>query len=159
MREVSVYGLIVRKKTSRISVIIVISAMLGLGLNILFIPIWDAMGAAIATLIAQFFYWWLLHFIAQKTYFIPYETRKIIVLFLTGALLSYAGMLVNDAALLPRLFVKLLFLASFPVLLYFLDFYEEAEIRAIRGFSKKWSDLRHFRENIRSLRNIQDEFN
>lgn len=159
MREVSVYGLLVRKKTNRISIIIIVSAVLGLGLNILLIPVWDAMGAAIATLIAQFFYWWLLHYTAQKTYFIPYENRKVIVLFIAGALLSYAGMLVNDAALLPRLFVKLLFLASFPVILYFFDFYEEAELRAIKGFAKKWSDLRNLRENIRSLRNIQDEFN
>jgi O-antigen/teichoic acid export membrane protein len=157
MREVSVYGLIVRKKTSRISLIIVASAILGLGLNLLFIPVWQAMGAALATFIAQFIYWWLLHFIAQKTYFIPYENRKIIILFLTGALLSFSGMLVNDAGLLPRLLLKALFLASYPVILYVLGFYEIAEIEAIKGFARKWSVPGKFRENIRSLRNIQDD--
>jgi O-antigen/teichoic acid export membrane protein len=159
MREVSVYGLIVRKKTSRISFIIMVSAVFGLALNILFIPMWQAMGAALATLIAQLFYWWLLHFMAQKTYFIPYENRKIIIMFLTGALLSFSGMLVNDADLLPRLIFKVLFLASFPVILYFLGFYEKPEIDAIKGFARKWSRPGKFRENIRSLRNIQDELN
>jgi O-antigen/teichoic acid export membrane protein len=159
MREVSVYGLIVRKKTSRISLIIVASAIFGLALNILFIPMWQAMGAAVATLIAQLFYWWLLHFTAQKTYFIPYENRKIVVMFITGALLSFSGMLVNDAGLLTRLLLKFVFLASFPVILYFLDFYEKAEIEVFKGFAKKWSAPGKFRENLRSLRNIQDELN
>jgi O-antigen/teichoic acid export membrane protein len=159
MREVSIYGLIVKKKTSRISIIIFTSAIFGLALNILFIPMWQAMGAALATLIAQLFYWSLLHFTAQRTYFIPYENRKIVIMFFTGALLSFSGMLVNDASLLPRILLKLVFLASFPVILYFLDFYEKAEIEAIKGFARKWSVPGKFRENLRSLINIQDELN
>lgn len=157
MREVSIYGLIAAKKTSRISIIVFVSATLNVLLNILFVPVWNAFGSAIATLLSQFFYWLLLHIIAQKTYRIPYENKKIFLIFLTGTLLSLAGLLLNDLDLFPRLLIKLLLLGSFPVILYFLDFYEPVELNVIKGFARKWSDIRKFRENLRSLKDIKDD--
>jgi len=158
LREVSVYGLIATKKTQKISLIVTISAIVNILLNLLLIPIWNAMGAAISTLIAQFFYWWLMHFIAQKAFFVPYENGKLFRLFIVGTALSFTGYLLDDMELIPRLLVKLLCLASFPAILYVLNFYEPAEVQAIRGFYKKWSRLTKLGENIRSLKNIKDEF-
>lgn len=158
MREVSVYGLIVTKKMQKISFIVVISTVLNLLLNLWLIPIWNAMGAALATFISQFFYWLMMHSIAQKAYFIPYENRKIILMFITGSVLSFTGLLMNDIDLIPRLLIKLVCLAVFPVILYIFNFYEQAELNAIRGFINKWSKPGKLRENLRSLKNIKDDF-
>ncbi len=156
MREVSIYGLIVTKKTKKISIIIIISTVLNLVLNLLLIPIWNAMGAALATLISQFFYMLMMQYIAQKSYYIPYENYKIALIFITGAVLSFTGMLLNDMNLLPRLMIKLGCLASFPLILYIFNFYEIIELQAIKGFIKKWANPGKLGDNLRSLKNIKN---
>ena len=158
LREVSVYGLIVAKKTHKIGLIVTISAVFNIVANLLLIPLWNAMGAAIATLMSQFLYWGLMHFIAQRIYFIPYENRKLLILFLTGTALSFAGFLMEDLDLIIRLLIKFLCLAAFPIILYVFNFYEPAELQAIQGFYKKWSRLTNLGENLKSLKNIKDEF-
>lgn len=157
MREVSIYGLIVTKKTKKISLIIVISTVLNLLLNVLLIPKWNAMGAALATLISQFFYMLMMQYIAQRAFYIPYENNKIVLIFITGAVLSFAGMLLNDMSLLPRLIIKLLCFASFPVILYIFNFYEIIELQAIKGFLKKWANPGRLGDNMRSLKKINNE--
>ncbi len=156
MREVSIYGLIVTKKTSKISLIVIVSSILNLALNLLFIPVWNAMGAAFATLISQFFYWGVMHYTAQKAYFIPYENRKLIMILASGTVLSLAGLLLNDIIIIPRLLIKICMLMSFPFILFFLNFYEPVELQSIKGFARKWSDLRRFGENLRSIRGIKE---
>ncbi|MBP1666017.1 MAG: polysaccharide biosynthesis protein, partial [Bacteroidetes bacterium] len=158
MREISIYGLIATKKTQKISIIVILSTVLNLLLNIWLIPVWNAMGAALATLISQFFYWLAMHFLAQKAYYIPFENSKILLIFFTGSILSFAGLLLNEVDLVPRLLIKLLCLAAFPTVLYLFNFYEPVELKAIRGFIIKWSNLKRMGENIRSLKSIKNDF-
>ena len=158
MREISIYGLIATKKTQKISIIVILSTVLNLLLNIWLIPVWNAMGAALATLISQFFYWLAMHFLAQKAYYIPFENSKILLIFFTGSILSFAGLLLNELDLVPRLLIKLLCLAAFPTVLYLFNFYEPVELKAIRGFIIKWSNLKRMGENIRSLKSIKNDF-
>jgi O-antigen/teichoic acid export membrane protein len=158
MREVSVYSLIATKKTQKISFIVIIAAVLNILLNLWLVPIWNAAGAALAAFLSQLFYWSLMHFVAQKAYFIPYENTKMLMIFITGSLLSFAGLLLNDLGLLPRVLIKLLCLAAFPAVLYVLKFYEPVELQVIKGFIIKWSNLRRLRENLKSLKDIKDDF-
>jgi O-antigen/teichoic acid export membrane protein len=158
MREVSVYSLIATKKTQKISFIVIIAAVLNILLNLWLVPIWNAAGAALAAFLSQLFYWSLMHFVAQKAYFIPYENTKMLMIFITGSLLSFAGLLLNDLDLLPRVLIKLLCLAAFPAVLYVLKFYEPVELQVIKGFIIKWSNLRRLRENLKSLKDIKDDF-
>lgn len=158
MREVSIYGLIVTKRTHKISIIVTIATILNLILNLWLIPIWNAMGAAIATLISQMFYWSIIHYVAQKEYFIPYEGRKILMIFVTGTILSFAGLLLINMGLITRLLIKSACLLSFPLILYFIKFYEDVELKAIKGFIVKWSNLGNLRGNIKSLNTISDDF-
>jgi O-antigen/teichoic acid export membrane protein len=85
MRETSSYGLLINKKTGIVGINVVISCVLNILLNILLIPIWNIVGAAIATALTQLIYWWLNYYFSQKEYFIPYEKRKIVIMFLTLA--------------------------------------------------------------------------
>ncbi len=153
MRETSTYGLIIKKKTGIVGFIVVVSSVLNIILNIILIPRWNITGAAIATIITQFFYWLLNYYFSQKEYYIPYELKKVSLIFLCGGILSFAGLLINDMQVVSRLVIKTACVISFPIILYLFNFYEPVELQAIKGFISKWSDLRNLRNNIISLIN------
>jgi len=157
MRETTSYGLLIKKNSRAMGINVVISALLNIALNILLIPLWNIYGTAVATLVTQIFYWRLNYHFSQKEYFIPYEQRKVILMFTTGAILSFAGLLFNEINVVPRILLKALCTAGFPFILYFLDFYEPVELQAIKGFARKWSDIRKLGENLRSLKDTEEE--
>ena len=156
MKDVAIYGLHVVKKTRIIGIIVVFSTLLGLGLNFLLIPLWDITGAAIATLLTQFIFFMICYNYSQKAFFVPYEVRKIFVLVLTGAVLSFSCLFLNKLGLFPRLILKSLFLFSFPFILYLFRFYEPIELQSIKGFIAKWSDLKKLSTNLKTLKGISD---
>ena len=156
MKDVTIYGLHVVKKTRIIGIIVVFSTLSGLGLNFLLIPLWDITGAAIATLLTQFIFFMICYYYSQKAFFVPYEVRKIFVLLLTGAVLSFSCLFLNKLGLFPRLILKSLFLFSFPFILYLFRFYEPIELQSIKGFIAKWSDLKKLSTNLKTLKGISD---
>jgi O-antigen/teichoic acid export membrane protein len=157
MKEVTVYGLHIAKKTNIIGIIVVFTSILSLALNFLLIPIWDITGASIATLIGQFIYWFSCYYFSQKVFYVPYEIRKITKMFIVGAALSFSSLLINGMDLLPRLIIKTVSLLSFPFILYLFRFYEPIELQSIRGIITKWSKIKNFRYNLNSLKGISDE--
>lgn len=156
MKEVTVYGLHIAKKTRIIGIIVVFSTVMSLVLNILLIPVWDIAGAAIATLVSQFIYWFACFYFSQKVFYVPYEIRKILVMLFVGAVLSFSGLLLNGMDLLPRMAIKTISFISFPFILYLFRFYEPVELQAIRGFFIKWRDLKNLKNNLNSLKGISD---
>ncbi len=72
-------------------------------------------------------------------------------MFLTGALLSFAGLFINDMQLVPRLIIKIACVSGFPFILYLFHFYEPVELKIINGFIVKWVNLRNLRQNLKSL--------
>lgn len=158
LKDFSVYGLHFAKKTKVIGSIVVFSTIVSLICNIIFIPLWGITGAALATLISQIIYWVACYHFAQKAYFIPYELRKIFIMLFWGAILSFSSLLLNNLDLLPRLLIKASCFLSFPVVLYFSNFYEPIELQVLRGFVAKWSNLGKFRENLISLKKIKEEY-
>ena len=114
MKEVTVYGLHIAKKTRIIGIIVVFSTVMSLVLNILLIPVWDIAGAAIATLVSQFIYWYACFYFSQKVFYVPYEIRKIVIMLFVGAILSFSGLLMNGMDLLPRLAIKTICFISYP---------------------------------------------
>ena len=89
MKEITVYGLHIAKKTRIIGIIVVLATITSLALNMLLIPVWNITGAAIATLLSQFVYWYACYYYSQKVFYIPYEIRKISLLLIIGAILSF----------------------------------------------------------------------
>jgi O-antigen/teichoic acid export membrane protein len=157
MRDVTVYGLHLTKKTRIIGIIVFFTTLISIILNLILIPVWDITGAAIATLLSQFVYWLVCYYFSQKAFFVPYEIRKITVLFLTGAVISFSCLLINGMNLLPRILIKTGCFISFPFILYLFNFYEPVELQAIRGFFIKWSNIKNLRNNLNSLKGITDE--
>jgi O-antigen/teichoic acid export membrane protein len=157
LKDVITWGLFISKKTKIIGTIVFFAGIITLAMNLVLVPLLGMTGAALATLLAQAVYWYLIHYFSQKWYYIPYEYGKIFIILAVGAGLSFTGLLMNDLSLILRLFLKTGLTLSFPFILYLLNFYESAELRALKGIARKWSDLKNFRENVRSLKRIQDE--
>jgi len=140
LRDISLTGLHITKKTKIIGGLISIMALVNLGLNILLIPFWRSLGAAIATLIAQIIFFGAVYRIAQKAYPIPYEIVKIGKMIFTGLLLYLVAQFTNDLNLLIRIVAKHILILFFPVLLYFLNFYEPVELERLKGY---WLICKH----------------
>jgi len=157
MRETTGIGLTIKKRTGIIGIIVVFSSIINILLNILLIPRFNIFGAATAAILTNILYWLGCYYFSQKAFFIPYELSKLTIIFITGALLSFSGLLLSDMELLPRLLLKTLILISFPFILYFLRFYEPAELQSIKGFFTKWSNLKNLGENLRSVKKIGDD--
>jgi O-antigen/teichoic acid export membrane protein len=157
MKEVTVYGLHIVKKTKIIGIIVVFTSVLSLGLNLLLIPLWSITGSAIATLLSQFIYWYACYYYSQKVFYVPYEIRKIALMFITGTILSFSCLFLNSMDLLPRMALKIICVVSFPFILYLFNFYEPVELQAIRGFFTKWAKIRNLKSNLNSLKGIADE--
>ncbi len=158
MKEVTVYGLHIAKKTRIIGIIVIFSTILSLALNILLIPLLDITGAALATLLSQFAYWYACYYYSRKEYFVPYEMSKILIMLITGAVLSFAGLLLNNMSLIPRLLIKTGIFVSFPFILSLFKFYEPIELQVIKGFITKWSNLKNLKANLNTLRGMKDDF-
>jgi len=158
MKEVTVYGLHIAKKTNIIGIIVAGVTLFGLGINILLIPVFDIAGAAIAYLLSQVVYLLACYHFSQKAFYVPYELRKVFLILIVGAALSFSALLINGMDLVPRLLLKAGSVISFPFILYLFRFYEPAELQAIKGFFTKWSKLKNFSANIKSLKGITDDY-
>jgi O-antigen/teichoic acid export membrane protein len=153
MKDMALIGLQITKKTGIIATVVVIVSLSGLMLNFLLVPLFQNFGAATARLLTGMIFFGLTMYFSQKMYSIPYEIRKLALLILLGVVLYIPAMLVNDLNLLIRMVVKTLCLVSFPLILYPFNFYEKAEITAIRNGWRKWKQPSRIVENFKSLLN------
>ncbi len=72
LRDVSLTGLNLTKKTKIIAFITISISILNIGFNIILIKLWGYMGAAFSTLLSQSLFFILIYVFAQKYYYIPY---------------------------------------------------------------------------------------
>lgn len=70
-------------------------ALLTIGLNIVLIPTWHYLGAAIATFCCYFFMMTVSYFLGQKNYPVPYATKKIIAYLLVVCIFYALHKLIN----------------------------------------------------------------
>ena len=77
---------------------------------------------------------------------------------ITGASLSFLSLILNELQFFPRLLLKICALVSFPFILNLFQFYEPAEIQAVKGFIRKWMNISRFRQNINTLKHLSDDF-
>jgi len=150
LRDMVFTGLNITKKTRISATIIIIVSAANIGLNIFFISFFSSMGAAIATVLSQLLYLGLVSRYSQKYFYIPYEWIKILKIFITGVFLSAIAMLTNKLSLIPAILIKLLLLGSFPVILYFWNFFETIELERLKGLWFKWRKPAKWIENLKS---------
>ncbi len=151
MRRSSNMGLIINKKTKIISRIMLSISVLNIFINIGFIYLFDIIGAAIATMTSQLLFFILMYRAAQKSYFIPYELGKVFKMIFVVIGLTLIAFMLNSVEILPRIGIKLILIASFPVILYFLNFYEPIEIIRLKQGWKKWKKPKDWKKNFRNI--------
>lgn len=156
LKDTSLVGLQITKRTKIIGVVIMIIALLNLGLNILFIPKYNIMGAAFATLLSQIIFFIVILIYARKFYPIPYELWKISKMLIVALVMYGISLLLSDSSLFIRLVLKSLLLISFPFVLVGVNFYEDVEKESIAGAWRKWRNPWRWRKNLSDL-NLDDK--
>ena len=151
MKDQTIYSLQIVKKTGVIASVIVFVSILNVGLNILLIPFLGAIGAGLSTLLSQIIYFAAMYHYARRYYPVPYEFRKVFLSILLGALFCLLAYLIRNWSLSLRLSIKTVLLASYPLVLYLLEFYDKNELQALQGFWKKWQHPGKWKKNIRML--------
>jgi len=152
LRDVSLTGINLTKKTRITARVIIFVAIINLVLNWLTIPVWGYYGAAFSTIIAQFLFFILIYYYSQKHYFIPYEIKKVIQILIVGIILIVISQLVNPMNIVYRLIIKSVLLLLFPIILYWLKFYEEIELLRIKQIWITWRNPIGWKKNLARLR-------
>jgi O-antigen/teichoic acid export membrane protein len=148
LKDISVVGLNLTKKTKIISAIVVTISITNILANALFIPLFQTIGAALSSLISQLLFFLLIYMFAQKHYFIPYEYKKIVFVSILGTVIVFGGSLVQESHLIIRLSAKILLLAAFPIILYFMNYFEPIELQRLHGAWRKWNNPLQWKKNV-----------
>jgi len=72
-------GMFIKEKSLYIPIITGSGALINVGVNLLLIPVWGIVGAALATLVAYFFMAVGVYFVTQKFYMVHYENSKVLI--------------------------------------------------------------------------------
>ena len=120
-------GIYIKKKTHYLPIITGVAAAVNIGGNLLLIPVWGMFGAAWTTLFSYFLMAALLYWMIYPHYPIPYEWKRI------GLIVVVAGVLSGLYFIFPgiTLWVRIVLLLAFPVMLYFVGFYNDGEKRRL----------------------------
>ncbi len=124
-------GLLIHKRTTQISFIAGATAIINVLLNWLLIKPYGALGAAVATVISYFTYSALMHFFSNKCYPVSYESLRIFKLTVTGALIFAVSRFLPEFSLAISIIIKGMLVLIYPILLYFVGFFNSDEKRII----------------------------
>lgn len=143
-KSVATLGLYLKGKTKHIAYSTIIAVLFNLALNLLLIPQYGMMGAAVATVAAFLLLFFITYWASNRFYRIPFENLKLFKMLVVGIALFFLTLLTDSLELLPRIVLKISLIASYPILLYFLDFYEKIELQRLKeGFSRISGKLIH----------------
>jgi len=152
LRYVTIIGLQIVKKTTLMGVLVTIMSVVNLGMDVLLIPFFQSIGAAVATLSTSVIFFFVTFWYAQKYYKIPYEMAKIYKMVFIAIAIVGLAYLTNPYHLVFRIVVKTLLIASFPLILSKMNFYEPVEILALKNAWKKWHNPKNWKENLKNIK-------
>ncbi len=125
-------GILLKVRTIYYTIITGIGAAVNIGLNILLIPKYGMIAAAINTLIAYFFLFILMYWISGRIYPISYEKIRILKIVSIGFILYFIGNLISVDSITFSIVIKLSLLFLYPVLLYAFNFFRPTELAGYR---------------------------
>jgi len=136
------------KKTRLISIISISAGVMNLAGNIALVPYIGSMGASIATVCTQIITAFWTYYYVRQLDTTPYEIKRIVIIVSSSIALSVLSLLVQPELLLIRLLFNLILLFSWPVLLYFMGIFEQAQIDRLKQAWAKWSNPKNWKRNI-----------
>lgn len=120
-------GVTISNKTWFLPLVNGIAAVLNIAMNILFIPAFGYMGAAVATVITYFVYAAIARSLFRRVYDIPFEWRRLTLITTTCILLYLASTVLR----IPNFFMQTVYQVALclavPIILHFLNFYNKDE--------------------------------
>lgn len=134
-------GITLKNKTRYYIVPTFITAVINIGLNILFIKQLGFIGAAISTLISQIINTSLITIIASRFMAISFEWKKIFLVIVLAIAFYFLGISITPEHKVLLLVIRTSLLIAFPYFLLKLNLFEPIEIQ-------------RFKEGIRKLKNI-----
>jgi O-antigen/teichoic acid export membrane protein len=152
LKDVSMMGLNITKRTGSIATITIIISAINVGLNLLLIPYLGIVGSALAGMGAQLFFLVAIFQVAQKNYPIPYEVRKVLLMIFLFCVMIVIVRLIESFNFKLQVLIKISLISLFPILLYFFGFYETVELKSLKGFWLKWRNPKRWRDNIATLK-------
>ncbi|PID62380.1 MAG: hypothetical protein CR986_01730 [Ignavibacteriae bacterium] len=154
MKDISLTGLNITKKTKIIAVVIFSMAMFNILISLILVKYFSIIGAALSSIVTKMISFIILYKYAQKYYRIPYEISKLIKIIIIGVLILVASavLTLSNLNILIVLLFKLLLVLLFPVILYFFNFFEPIELERIKETWNNWKNPKNFKKNIRKIK-------
>jgi O-antigen/teichoic acid export membrane protein len=152
LKDLATIGLNLKKKTKIIGLIVSVIALGNVGLTFLFVALLKTTGTALALLLTQTIFFYVMYRAAQKQYQIPYEIPNLFKMLILGGLIVGIGFLMASQPLLVRLLGKLLLIFIFPIGLYLWHFFEPAELNAIKQIWIKWHNPATWKKNFSNFK-------
>lgn len=140
------------KKTKTISIISVITGVVNVGLNILMVPRWGTMGAAISTLVVQILSVYLFWVYASKLESNLLDIRKFLTILLVTILLGSIIYVDIDISYFIALLLKLIILGIWLLIIWNVNIFDDQERLRFKQAWAKWSQLSQLKQNIKSLK-------
>ena len=122
------WGMGLMKKSFHVSGIVLVAALVNIGLNFLFVPQWDMLGAAFATMLSYIVWNFLKAYYSAKFYDLHFEVGRL--LHITGigfGLYGLSLLVANNRAIGTDVALKLLFFFGYPLILWGTGFFSEGE--------------------------------
>jgi O-antigen/teichoic acid export membrane protein len=130
-------GFYVHNKTYFYVIINATAAAVNVGLNILLIPLWGSMGAAVVTAISFAVCPVFAYFVSRRYYRIRYDFIALSKLIIVTLLFFFACTAVTFNTIIASIAYKMILLAIVPVVLYVLGYFDTKEISHISYFLSK----------------------
>jgi len=136
------WGLLMAKKSVYISQNIFIAAVVNIGLNLVFVPIWGILGAAFATLVSYLVWNGLKIYYSRKFYNLHFDLRRLLHITFLGIGLYFMSLFVaHTRYMLLNIFVKFLILLAYPLSFFITEFFTIKEKIYIR---KLWRNVKQY---------------
>jgi len=122
------WGLTMSKKVYHISANVLISAIVNIGLNFVFIPLWGIVGAALATLLSYIVWNGLKIYYSAKFYNLHFDLWHLVLITIVGIGLYLLSLLIADSGSLSlNISIKFLILLAYPIIFYMTGFFNQKE--------------------------------
>ncbi len=126
-------GFYLEKKTKWVAITVWVPIILTVILSWIIIPEYKLMGAGILKIFSYFSMAATAWFVSQMFYPIPYEFKRILKMVLVAILIYTSSFFLPVMSTWLSLAVKSLLSMTFPILLYFFNFYDEKEKEKVKG--------------------------
>ncbi|MBN2135055.1 MAG: oligosaccharide flippase family protein [Acidobacteria bacterium] len=136
-------GISISKKTYYYPIVTISSLAVNIIFNIILIPIWGIKGAAVTAIISYAAMAWLALIFGNKFYRVPWEWKRIGILFCASVGIVLAVQILNPFGFWLRMIFKIVFILLFPLILILTDFFNKNEKNYFNEIIKKYKNKYH----------------